>query len=190
MNDTFNIGEAAKNQGLPGAENFVAGAEGAGFGTFLSGLLGSILLIAALLVLLYLIWGAIEWITSAGDKSKTEKARDRMTQSVIGLIVLAATLAIYMLVQSFLGVSFFNFSGGGNTGPGGPGIGDKTAGNCTVNGQIVSDGGAGGYCTNGGAARVKCFGPGQGPSGYSYNHYEPCSCISGEKRSGITLAGC
>lgn len=62
------------------------------------------LAIAALLVFFYLIWGGIEWITSGGDKGKTEKARDKITASIIGLIILAASWAIIQIVLRFLGV--------------------------------------------------------------------------------------
>ena len=67
-------------------------------------------MIAALLVLFYLIWGGIEWITAGGDKGKVEKARNRITQAIIGLIVLAASTAILSLVQGFLGVTLINFT--------------------------------------------------------------------------------
>ncbi len=103
------IGEAAQAV-IPYAENY--SQPDAGFGSFISGILGFVLLIATLLVLFYLLLGGIEWITSGGDKGKTEKARDKMTQAIVGLIVLAASVAILTLVQSFLGVSLLNFSGG------------------------------------------------------------------------------
>jgi hypothetical protein len=70
--------------------------------------------VAALLLLLYLIWGAIDWITSGGESGKVQKARDKMTQAVIGLIVLAASLAIYFVVQSYLGLSVINLGGSGS----------------------------------------------------------------------------
>ena len=63
-----------------------------------------IMVIAALLVFLYLIWGGIEWITSGGDKGKTESARNKITAAVIGLIVVAASYAILQLALNFLGV--------------------------------------------------------------------------------------
>jgi TRAP-type C4-dicarboxylate transport system permease small subunit len=63
-----------------------------------------VMVIAALLVFLYLIWGGIEWITSGGDKGKTESARNKITAAVIGLIVVAASYAILQLALTFLGV--------------------------------------------------------------------------------------
>jgi hypothetical protein len=67
-----------------------------------------VMVIAALLVFLYLIWGGIEWITSGGDKGKTESARNKITAAVIGLIVVAASYAILQLALAFLGVGDIN----------------------------------------------------------------------------------
>lgn len=82
-----------------------------GFGDYLSSILSFVMVIAAVALLLFLIWGAIEWITSAGDNSKVQKARDKITQSVIGMIVLSATVAIFMFVQQFLGIDVLRFGG-------------------------------------------------------------------------------
>lgn len=109
---TLDIGGQAVQQQLPGSAGYTAGAPGGGFGGILGTILSGIMVVAALMVLLYLIWGAIEWITSGGDKAKTEKARQRMTTAVIGIIVLASTLAIFMFVQNLLGLSILNFGGG------------------------------------------------------------------------------
>lgn len=83
-----------------------------GFFTSPSSLINSIIrfvfAIAALLVFFYLIWGGIDWITSGGDKSKTEGARNKITAAIIGLIVLAAAYAILQIVLQFLGYSGFN----------------------------------------------------------------------------------
>lgn len=78
-------------------------------GGLLSGVLTFVMVLAALLVFFYLIWGGIEWITSGGDKGKTESARNKITAAIIGIIVLAASYAILQLVLNFLG-----FSGGLN----------------------------------------------------------------------------
>jgi hypothetical protein len=79
------------------------------FGALINGTLSFVMIIAALLVFMYLIWGGIEWITSGGDKGKTESARNKITSAVIGLIVVAASYAILTLALNFLG-----FSGGLN----------------------------------------------------------------------------
>jgi len=77
-------------------------------GLKISGNIGSVVrnvitivfIVAALLTLFYLVMGAINWITSAGDKGKVEDARNKITAAVIGLLILAATWAIYQLVMT------------------------------------------------------------------------------------------
>ena len=78
------------------------------FGGLLNGLISFVMIISAILVFLYLIWGGIEWITSGGDKGKTESARNKITAAVIGLIVVAASYAILTLALNFLGFTDLN----------------------------------------------------------------------------------
>lgn len=77
-------------------------------GTLINAILSFVMVLAALLVFFYLIWGGIEWITSGGDKGQTEKARNKITAAVIGLIILAASYAILTLVLRFLGFNNLN----------------------------------------------------------------------------------
>jgi len=64
-----------------------------------------VLAIGALLVFGFLIAGGIQWITSGGDKGKTESARNTITAAVIGLLILASSWAILNLVLGFLGLT-------------------------------------------------------------------------------------
>ena len=100
------VGEAQK-QGLLGAGN--AGAEDGGFGVWFSNILSVVMLIGAVACFGLIVWGAISWITAGGDKSKVEQARDRITTAVVGLIVLAATIALFNLVANFLGIDALKF---------------------------------------------------------------------------------
>ncbi len=92
-------GTATINPGTGFAQNI---------GDFLNAILSFVMVIAALLVFFYLIWGGIEWITSGGDKGKTESARNKITAAVIGIIVLAAAYAILQVVLNFLGFGSVN----------------------------------------------------------------------------------
>lgn len=74
------------------------------FGDLISDLVVIAMAIAALLVFVYLIWGGIEWITSGGDKGKTESARNKITAAIIGLIILAASYALLRIALEFIGV--------------------------------------------------------------------------------------
>jgi hypothetical protein len=80
-------------------------------GQLVSAVAGSLLIIAALLAFVYLILGGIQWITSGGDKSGMEAARNKITHAIVGLIIVGAAWAIMMLVQNFLGISIIGGTG-------------------------------------------------------------------------------
>lgn len=104
---TIDFASNAKSAKLVGAGK----AAERGFGDLLSSLLSGAMVLAALVAFMFLLWGAFEWITSEGDKSKLESARNRITQALVGLIVLAATTALFILLQQFLGICVLNFGG-------------------------------------------------------------------------------
>jgi hypothetical protein len=90
---------------------------GPGFATDIANVisfaLNLVMVVALLLVFLYLILGGIQWITSGGDKGKTEEARNKITSAVIGIIILAASYALVQFVAYILGLGSFSniFSG-------------------------------------------------------------------------------
>ena len=51
------------------------------------------------------ITGAIQWITSGGDKTALEGARGRISNALIGLVILFASYAIIKLIEAFFGVN-------------------------------------------------------------------------------------
>lgn len=77
-------------------------------GLLISRAIGIALLIAGILVFVYLVWGGIQWITSGGDKGKTEEARGRITAALIGLAIVAAAYAVMQLISFFFGVSILD----------------------------------------------------------------------------------
>lgn len=72
-------------------------------GDFLSKILTFAFLIAIFVILVMLIWGAFEWITSGGDKEAVGKARGRIINALIGLAVLAVAFALARVAAQFLG---------------------------------------------------------------------------------------
>jgi hypothetical protein len=74
-------------------------------GKLISAVVGTLLIISALLAFFYLIMGGIQWITSGGDKAGMEAARNKITHAIVGLVIVGAAWAVMMLVQSFLGVT-------------------------------------------------------------------------------------
>jgi len=84
--------------------------------------------VAALAVFAYLLWGAYDWITSAGDPEKISSAQAKMTHAVIGLVLVFVALAIFYVVTGpILGIIVQDPNGNwifklptigvGNTGP-------------------------------------------------------------------------
>lgn len=63
--------------------------------------------LGALAVIVYFIWGAVEWITAGSDSKKTEGARSRMTNAIIGLVILVSSFTILSFISKiFFGDSF------------------------------------------------------------------------------------
>lgn len=80
-------------------------------GQLVSAIVGTLLIIAALMAFLYLILGGIQWITSGGDKAGMEAARNKITHAIVGLIIVGAAWAIMSLVQGFLGINVIGAGG-------------------------------------------------------------------------------
>lgn len=73
-------------------------------GVYFSNAVGVALLVAAAAAFAYLIFGGIQWITAGGDKAKIEHSRDRITNAIIGLAIVTASWAIFLLLDHFFGL--------------------------------------------------------------------------------------
>ena len=62
----------------------------------------TLILLGGLAALVYMLWGAVDWILSGGDQGKVESARKKMTTAVVGLAVLAASVAIVGFVGTIV----------------------------------------------------------------------------------------
>lgn len=67
-----------------------------------------VFIIAAILVLIMLIWGGIEWVVSGGDKEKVANARKRIVASLVGMAVIALAFVIVTVVGQVLGFNVLN----------------------------------------------------------------------------------
>ena len=79
-------------------------------GTIISNVLTIVFSVAALMVLIMLIIGAFNWITSGGDKEKIGKARDRIINALIGLALLALAFLIVRVVGNLLNIDLLNLT--------------------------------------------------------------------------------
>ena len=69
-----------------------------------------ILVGAGLVAFFFFLYGGLQWILAGGDKEATEKARKRITSSLIGLVIIFSTYAFVALVGQFLGVQLLSFN--------------------------------------------------------------------------------
>lgn len=64
----------------------------------------TLIIVGGMATIVFLLWGAIDWIMSAGDEGKVSSARHKMTGAVVGLAILAASVAIVDLIGTLLGI--------------------------------------------------------------------------------------
>src|SRR3989344_230402 len=70
--------------------------------TILTFMIRAFFIIAGLAALLYLLLGALAWVTSGGNKENVDKARDKITAAVLGLIIIVAVLAIIVTFEQII----------------------------------------------------------------------------------------
>ncbi len=73
-------------------------------GNYASHLVSALILVAGLATFIYMLMGGLQWVSSGGSKDKVQEAKDKITNAIIGLTVVAAAWAIYRLVDYFLGI--------------------------------------------------------------------------------------
>ncbi len=75
-----------------------------------AGLIRVLVIGAAVVFFIWLILGGIKWITSGGDKAKTEEARNQITAALVGLVIVFSAWAIAQLISVLFGVDFTNLT--------------------------------------------------------------------------------
>lgn len=75
-----------------------------------SGAIRMLLIISALVAFVFLIIGGIKWITSGGDKEKTQGAQKTLTAALVGLVIVFAAWAIIQLIQTFFGIEILTLT--------------------------------------------------------------------------------
>lgn len=64
-----------------------------------------LMVVAAIMVIFYMLWGAFEYITSAGDSTKAGKAQQKMVNATIGIILIIGAYSLWLVVvRDILGI--------------------------------------------------------------------------------------
>ena len=61
-----------------------------------------IFVIAGIAALFFLLWGAVQWVTSGGEKEGIEKARNRIVAAVVGLLMLAVVVFLIVFIETVI----------------------------------------------------------------------------------------
>ncbi len=73
----------------------------------ISVLIGFMTVVAGIFFFFQVLIGGLEWISSTGDKAKLEKAQGRITNGLLGLIIVTAAYGLIGFVGSLLGLDIF-----------------------------------------------------------------------------------
>lgn len=63
----------------------------------------TIVVAGALMVIVMLVWGALDWLMSEGDPEKLKNARNKIIHTMFGIGLLAASFAIVWFIRTLFG---------------------------------------------------------------------------------------
>ena len=75
------------------------------FQSSIPSLIGLCLAVGTVIFFFMILWGAVQWITSGGDKQGLESAKSRITNALIGVIIMFSIFAFMKLLQGFFHVT-------------------------------------------------------------------------------------
>ncbi|PIY72397.1 hypothetical protein COY87_01185 [Candidatus Roizmanbacteria bacterium CG_4_10_14_0_8_um_filter_33_9] len=82
-----------------------------GLGKLLSTGIQIFFLVASLALLVYLLWGAYDWLTSGGEKEKLTKAQLKIVNAIVGMLLMVFAIVVFNVIMN-------NVLGGKFIGPG------------------------------------------------------------------------
>ena len=68
-------------------------------------IVGLAFLVGVLVFFFIMITGAIQWITSGGDKAGIESARGKITNAIVGVVILLSLFALLKVIEDFFGIN-------------------------------------------------------------------------------------
>ena len=68
-------------------------------------MVGLAFLVGVLVFFFIMITGAIQWITSGGDKAAIEGARGKITNAIVGVVILLSLFALLKVIEDFFGIN-------------------------------------------------------------------------------------
>lgn len=100
--DAQNIGLPRKLQGT-GRGFIIQQDSGSNLKTLLTNSTILLFSIGGIAFIIMMLWGAVDWIMSGGDKEKVAGARKKMTHALIGLVLLSLSFVIIRVIGQIVG---------------------------------------------------------------------------------------
>lgn len=88
-----------QNPVLSREEGTYAGVQTNPLGSLIARLWKTSIIVGSLLLIIYLVWGAIDWISSSGEPDKLKSAKAKLMHAIIGLFILTASYAIVIFLR-------------------------------------------------------------------------------------------
>lgn len=76
-------------------------------GDIISALLPYLFTLAGLGLFLYLIIAGFGWMTSGGDPKKTQSAKDKLTNALVGFIIIFVAYWLILILEKIFGLDIF-----------------------------------------------------------------------------------
>lgn len=78
------------------------------FQSAIPNMIGLAFVVGSLIFFFVMIVAAIQWITSGGDKQALESARGKLTNAIVGFVVLLLIFVILKVIQDFFGLDILS----------------------------------------------------------------------------------
>ncbi len=99
INDIFGTVEA------PDAMKFGGSDPASGLSKLIAFGIRLFIIVSGMFLLLYMLWGAFDWINSGGEKEKISKAQQKITNALIGMVLIFAILVVFnVFAGNMLGI--------------------------------------------------------------------------------------
>ncbi|MBU1085301.1 MAG: hypothetical protein ABII08_00415 [Candidatus Beckwithbacteria bacterium] len=90
----------------PAIPNLPAGS--AGLTKYIAIVWKTLVIAGGIATLLYLAWGALDWIFSGSNQDRLKRAKDKMFNGILGLTFLALSYAIMKIISVITGLDILN----------------------------------------------------------------------------------
>lgn len=84
--------------------------QGTTFSSYFITIWRALITIGGLTLIFNLVNGALEWISAGGAKDKVEHGRQKMTNAVIGMVILSASFAFVSFISSLFGFNLLQLT--------------------------------------------------------------------------------